>query len=179
MALDAGVAGLDIFHARGVENISASGMVDVLASRAVAAFAADIPLGHLFRVDVVIDRVAAIAGGTGGPLHIVGRIKWNPPIGAIGDEIGTPNAVGDIPLGRFGKVVVPFFREVALLPKTAVNQRDVVAGEFGNCVGGKIRDDGIWELARIANHIGHRRFSPAFVDLGVALLAGRRADEMS
>src|SRR5882762_5064795 len=166
-------------HSRSIQDVSASGMLYMLASRAVAPFAAHLPLCHLFRVDVVIDGVAPIAPRTSGPLHIVWRIKWSPPVRAMGDEIRPPNAVGDIPLSRFRKIVVSSFREVALLPNAAVNEGDLVSSESGNGVGGKIWDDGIRKFARIANNIGHWRFSPAFVDLGVARPAGRRADVVS
>ena len=40
---------------------AARGMGDVLAARAVAAFAADIPFRYLLGVDVVVDGMAAIA----------------------------------------------------------------------------------------------------------------------
>ena len=49
--------------------LARDGMRNVLAARTVAAFAADVPLGHLLGVDVVVDRVAAVAGGTRGALH--------------------------------------------------------------------------------------------------------------
>src|ERR1700687_6386445 len=109
MALDAGVACLDVFHSRGIQDVSASGMLHMLASRTVAPFAAHVPLRHLFRVDVVIDGVAAIACNTSGPLHIVWRIKWGPPVGAICGEIPSPNAGGDIALRRFRNIVVSPF----------------------------------------------------------------------
>src|SRR5260370_30386459 len=124
MALDAGVVGADIVHAGRIHSVAASGMLHVLASRTVAAFAADVPLRDLLGVDVVVDRVAAIAGGTGGPLEIVGRIKRRPPVGSIGHEVGPPEAIGNIPLIGFRKVVVSSFGDLTLLPNTAVNPAD-------------------------------------------------------
>src|SRR5260370_24338245 len=179
MALNEGVVGADVVHTRGIQCVSARGMLTMLASRAVAAFATYVPLRHLFGVDVVIDRVAAIACRTCGPLHIVRRIKWRPPVGSIGHEIWPPNTVGDIPLGRFRKIVVSLFREVTLLPTAPVNQGYLVPGKSGNGVCSKIGHDGVMQFTRITNDICHGRLSPAFVDLGMTLLARFRADVVS
>ncbi len=100
-----------------------------------------------------------------------------PPVGAVGDEIGTPDLVGDVPLRGLGIIVVADLGEVALLPDAAVDQRDVVFGEFDAAVSvGEIGNDGVGMLARIAHHVGHRRLLPALVDIGVARLAGPRPD---
>src|SRR6266481_8629245 len=96
MTLDTGVAGRDIIHMRRIQNVVARGTLHMFTSRPVASFAADVPLRHLFGVDVVIDRVASIAGWPRGPLHIVRRIKWRPPVGPRGDEIRPPDAMGNI-----------------------------------------------------------------------------------
>ena len=179
MALDAGVAGLDIAQVRGIQNISAGWMLDVLAAGAVATFAADVPLGDLFCVDVVADGMAAIAGGAGGPLHVVGGIECGPPVGAVGNEIGPPDFVGDIPLRGLRVIVVADFCEVALLPHAAVDEGDLVLGELGDFVCRKVGDDDVRGVARIANDVGHRSFAPVLVDLRVAFLAGGRAGEVS
>ena len=44
MALDASVIGLHIVHARGIENVAARGMGDVLAAGCVATLATYVPL---------------------------------------------------------------------------------------------------------------------------------------
>src|SRR5579863_642758 len=121
MALDTGIACRDIIHSRRIQNVSARRMLHMFTSRPVALFAANVPLCHLLGVDVVIDRVASIAGRTRGPLHIVRRIKWLPPIGPLGDEIRPPDAMGHVPLRRFRKIIVSSFSEVTLLPEAAVN----------------------------------------------------------
>src|SRR5580700_4943512 len=121
MTLDTSIACRDIIHSRRIQNVSARGMLHVLTSRPVALFAANVPLRHLLGVDVVIDRVASIAGRTSGPLHIVRRIKWLPPVGPFGDEIRAPDAMGHIPLRGSWKVIVTSFGEVTLLPEAAVN----------------------------------------------------------
>src|ERR1700757_1705823 len=175
MALDAGVAGLDVIHVRGVQNIGAGWVRYVFAAGAVAAFAADVPLGDFFGVDVVADGVAAIAGGAGGGLHVVGGRERHPPIGAVGNEIGAPDFVDDIPLRAFRKIVVADFREVALLPDAAVDERNLVPGELSDFVGGEIGDDDVRRFAGIADDVGHGRFAPVLVDLRVALLAGSGA----
>src|SRR5579872_320974 len=114
MALDAGITSRNINHSRRIKNVSARGMLHMFASGAVALFASDVPLCHLFGVDVVVDGVAAIAGWTCGPLHIVRRIKRLPPIGPLGYKIGPPDAMGNVPLRRLWKIIVSSLREVAL-----------------------------------------------------------------
>ena len=47
-------------------------LADVIAAGAVTALAADVPFGDGLLTDVVVDRVAAVAQRTGGPLHVVG-----------------------------------------------------------------------------------------------------------
>ncbi len=179
VALDAGIGRLDVIHSRRVQDIAPRGMLDMLASRAVTLFAADVPLRNLLAADVVIDGVAAIAGGAGGALHVVWRVEGRPPIGAVGDEIGAPDTMVDVPLSRLGKIVVASFGEIALLPDTAVDQGDLILSELGDGVGGKIRNDGVGRLPRIANDVGHERLAPVLVDLRVAFLAGRRAEVVS
>src|SRR6267378_6590050 len=98
MALDAGVVGPDVVLACGTQNVAARRMLGVLAAGTVAAFAANVPLDDLFGVDVVVDGMAAIAGGAGGSLHVVGRVERHPPIGSVGNKIGSPDVVGDVPL---------------------------------------------------------------------------------
>src|ERR1700733_2237754 len=114
MALDTGIAGRDIIHSRRIQNVPARGLLHMLAARSVALFASNVPLRHLLGMDVVIDRVASIAGRPRGPLHIVGRIKWLPPVRPFGDEIRTPDAMGHIPLRGFGKIIITSFREITL-----------------------------------------------------------------
>ena len=134
VALDAGIAGRDVVHAGGIERVAAGRMLHVLAARAVAALAADVPFGHLFRVNVVIDGVATVAGRPGGPLHVVGRIERLPPIGSFGHEIRAPRMMHDVPLRGLGKIVVADLREVALLPYAAVDECDVTLRELGDWV---------------------------------------------
>ncbi len=179
VALDAGVIGLDGIHARGIENVSPSGVLDVFAAGAVAALAADVPFGNLFGVDVIADGVAAIAGGAGGALHVVWWIERLPPIRAFGDEIRTPHFMGDVPLSGLGKIVVADFREVTLLPETPIDERDLIPRELGNFIGREVRDDGVRKFARIANNVGHGRFVPVFINLRVTFLAGGGAGVVS
>ena len=178
MALNTGVVGANVVHTGRIQSVAARWMRDVLAPGTVATFAAYIPLRHLLGLDVVADGVTAVAGGTGGPLHIVRGIERRPPVGSIGDEIWSPNAVGDIPLGWFGKIIIAALGEITLLPNAAVDQGDLVFRESGDGVGGEIGNDGVGKFARIANDIGHRSFSPAFVELRVTLFAGFGADVM-
>jgi hypothetical protein len=78
MALDAHVIGIDIVHLRRIDDIATGGMRRVFASRSVAAFTPDVPLRDLFGPDVVIHRMAAIAGWTRRALHIIGGDKTAP-----------------------------------------------------------------------------------------------------
>src|ERR1700676_4169521 len=82
MALDARVRGLDVVHSARIQDVAARSMLDMLAPRAMAALAAYVPFRHLLGLNVVVDGMAAIAGGASGPLHIVGRIKLCPPVRA-------------------------------------------------------------------------------------------------
>jgi len=172
MGLDAGVAGLDVVHVCGIQKIGARRMRVVFAAWAVATLAAYVPLGDFFGVDVVADGVATVAERAGGTLHVVGEIERHPPVGAIGNEIGAPDFVGDVPLSGFGVVVVADFGEVALLLEAAVDERDIVLCEFEDFVGGEVGDDGVRKFAGIADDVSHGRFAPVFVNLRVAFLAG-------
>src|SRR6202023_3229069 len=118
-------------------------MLHVLTAGPVTLFASNIPLRHLFGVDVVVDGVASVASRPRRPLHIVRRIKWLPPVSPLSPEIRPPDSMGHIPLCRLRKTVVPSFREVTLLPDAAVDQRDLVLGEFGNRIRCEIGNDGI------------------------------------
>src|SRR4030088_1467762 len=105
-------------------------MVDVRASGTVAAFAAHIPLRHLLGLNVEVHRVASVASGARGPLHIVRGIERLPPVSALWNKIRFPGLVGDVPLCAFGKIIVANFGEIALLPDAAINERDLILREF-------------------------------------------------
>jgi hypothetical protein len=126
MALNASVVGLDIVHAGRVENIAARRVGGVLAPGTMATFAADVPLGHLLRVNVISHRVAAIAGGSSWTFHVIGRVVRLPPVGTGLDKVGKPPSMRDIPLDGQGKVIVSNLREIALFPDAAVDERDLV-----------------------------------------------------
>jgi hypothetical protein len=93
----------------------------VIDTRTVAALAADVPLGHGLGLDVVVDRMAAVAQRAGRPLHVVWRIKLSPPVGIVFDEVAAKNLVRDIPRDRLRIVVVSDLRKIALLPDAAVH----------------------------------------------------------
>src|SRR5258708_18712827 len=119
MALNTGVVGPHVIHARRIQGVPARGMLHMLASRPVAPFATYVPLRYLFGVDVVIDGMAAVACRTRRPLHIVRRIKRRPPVRPIRHEIWPPNPVGDLPLRRLRKIIIAPFLGVTLLPNAA------------------------------------------------------------
>lgn len=175
MALNAGIVGLNIVEARGIDNIATRGVRVVFAAWAVTLFAANVPLDNFLGVNVVTNGMAAIAGWACGPLHVVRRIKGLPPVSSLCNEIEAPLVYRDIPLSGLWVVVVANLREVALLPQGTVNQRDLIFGEFRDCVGGQIGNDSVWEFVGVANDIGHGRFLPVLICLRVALLAGLRS----
>src|SRR5215831_21143625 len=102
-------------HAGWIQDVSRRVMGHVLTARPVASFAAHVPFGHTVIVDVVVYRVAAVTGWSGGPLHVVSRIKRFPPIGARRDKIGTPGLMHHIPLRALGEIIISHLRKIALL----------------------------------------------------------------
>src|SRR6185437_3432904 len=90
VALDAGVVGGDGGEARGVHDVVAGGVRDVKAAGSVALFTADVPLGDLMGVDVVVDGVAAVAERAGGALHVGVGVEGGPPVGAFFGVVGKP-----------------------------------------------------------------------------------------
>src|ERR1700733_15238284 len=148
----------------------------MLAAGTVAAFTAYVPLGDLLGVDVEIDGVAAVAGWARRALHVIGGIERLPPIGTLGHEIGPPDFGGDVPLRGLREIVVTNFGEVTLLPDAAVDESDIFLGEFGDFVGGEIRDDRVGMYARVADHVGHRSLLPVGIDFFVAFFAFLRTD---
>src|SRR5579864_390038 len=97
-------------------------MLCMRAARTVTTFASYVPFRDLIGVNVVIDGVAAIAGGPGRTLHVVGRIVGFPPVGALGYKIGLPGVMRDVPLCGLREIIVADFRKVALLPDAPVDQ---------------------------------------------------------
>src|ERR1700722_20434340 len=89
---------------------------------AMAALAANVPLGDLLGADVVAHGVAAVAERTRRSLHVVGRIQRGPPVRAVLDEVAPPDAMGDVPLRRLDEVVVADLGEIPLLPAASVDE---------------------------------------------------------
>src|SRR6478752_4534242 len=119
----------------------------MFAARTVAPLAADVPLRDLLRVNVVSNRMAAVASWASRSLHIVRRIILRPPVGAGFYEIFTPCMVLDFPLHGQRVIIIADFGEVSLLPEASVNEGDLVAREFCDGVGRKVRNDRIRVLA--------------------------------
>src|SRR5690348_12884487 len=57
-------------------------MLNVQASGAMALFAAHVPFRDLMGLDVVVDGVASVAGGSGGAVKVGGSVEGLPPVGA-------------------------------------------------------------------------------------------------
>src|SRR5579872_6796999 len=127
MALDAGIAGRHVVQMSGIDNVGARGMCDMFAAGAMAAFAANVPLGDLFCVNVITHRMAAVAKRPCGAVEVVTGIKRSPPIASCGRHlIFAPFLVYDFPLNGQREIVVADFCEVALLPDASVDESHLI-----------------------------------------------------
>src|SRR5712671_5447645 len=99
-------------------------------TRSMTLLAANIPFGYGLGLNVVIHGVAAITEWTGGPLHIVGWIKRNAPVGVGRDHVRPPNLMAHIPLRPERIVIVTLFCEVTLFPFAPVDEGNILDGEF-------------------------------------------------
>lgn len=126
LALDTDV--ISSYEVQGVRihNVVSCRVRSVLASRSTTLFAADIPLRHRFGFDVVIHRVAAIAGAASRTIEIARTITRNPPVSACFDVIRKPLLLSNIPLGRQREVIVAPLGEISLLVATPVNEGDII-----------------------------------------------------
>ena len=98
VALNAGVVCADEVEFVGVDDVGPGGMGNMNATGAVALLAAYIPLGDSFCLDVVVDGVTAVAGGSGGAVEVCGTVVRHPPIGAGLNVIREPPVLLNIPL---------------------------------------------------------------------------------
>jgi hypothetical protein len=141
------------------------------ASRTMAFFTSNIPLGHGLGLQIVVNGMAAIAGRACWPIGVLRAIKWHPPVGASLDVIGKPFLVFYIPLCRKWKVVITNFGEVPLLPQASIGKRYLIQGERAKriCVG-EISEHGVGMHFGVANDICHSGLLPGAIDLSVAFL---------
>src|SRR6185437_2484359 len=131
MALNTDIVGGHGIHPAWIDDIAARGMLNVVTSGAMTAFATDIPFRNLLCMDVIADGMTAVAGRPGGSLHVVGRIKLRPPVSpGRWHMIRQPLMRADVPLHRQRKIIVANFGEVALLPNAAVNERNLIHGKL-------------------------------------------------
>ena len=158
----------------GLTMFARDGFARMRGARAVALFAAHVPLRHGLGLDVVVHRMAAVAQRAGGALHVVVGIKSRPPVGAGRGLIGPPDLMRDVPLRAERIVIVALLREIALLPLAAVDEGDVVLREFHQRIGlGEVGKDRVGMRLRIAHHVRHAGLAPAVVYRRMARLAGR------
>src|SRR5262245_51124930 len=106
MALDARIVRTDVIELRGIYNRRRNRTLNVSAAGTVAAFAADVPFRNCLCLDVVVDRVAAVAEWTCRPPHVVGGVVGYPPIGVRLHEVGAPLPMRYVPLRRQRIVIV-------------------------------------------------------------------------
>src|SRR6202012_1533714 len=131
---------------------------------AVTLLAADVPFGNLAGGEIVIDRVAAVAGGTGGAVGIGLAVVGCPPVGAVRDVIGQPLAMRDVPLRGERKGVATTVFEIALLKCAAVDERDLIEREGADRVRVcEVAKHGVGMRPRIANDVGHAGLAPPVV----------------
>ena len=177
MALNASVVGAHKIEARRIDDGRLRRPLHMFTAWPVATFAANVPLGDRFGLDVVIDRVTAVARRSCWAFEIIRRIERGPPVRSVFHEIRSPDLVCDIPLRRFREIVIPYFLEVALLPFAPVDKGNVIFGEVYERI--RFREVGqncFGMLFGIDNHVGHACFFPALIDLRMTGPAGRGAD---
>src|SRR6516162_994081 len=121
VALDANVVRVHVVQPGRIHDVCGR-IVRVRAPWAVAALAANIPLDHTIRMDVVTHGMASVAEWARRTLHVVRRVERRPPVRSVLHEVAAPDAVGDIPLRREYEIVVADPREVTLLPDAPVDQ---------------------------------------------------------
>src|SRR5882724_7226362 len=137
----------------------------MLASRSMAFFAADVPLGDCLGLDIVVDGMAAVTKRTGRTLCVTHWIELGPPVGAFRYVIGAPDSVRYVPLGAEREIIVADFLEVSLLPFCAIDERYVVLLESDQWVSlRKIGKDHFRVYRWIGHHVGHPCFAPARID---------------
>src|SRR5215469_3227180 len=169
MALDASVAGFDIVGVRRIENVGPCWVLYVFAAWTMASFAADIPFCDPLGVDVIAYRMTAVASRAGGSLQVVRRKKRHPPVRTLADEILAPFVILYLPLSRQREIVVSYLREISLLPKTTVNEGDLIQSEFRYPVTCKTGNKSFGMFSGIAYHVRHRSLLPSVINICVAL----------
>lgn len=180
VALHADVVGANGVEALRVDDVLRGRPRDVLTARTVTFFAAYVPLGDLTGGEVVVYGVAAVAGGARGSVGVGLAIMRRPPVGTIGDMIGQPFAMLDVPLRGEREVVAAAFLKIALLPAAAIDECDLVECEGADRIRiCKVAEHRAGMELRIANDIGHPGLPPAVVGCFVAWPASGRADECS
>src|SRR5579864_6030676 len=145
----------------------------MLASRTVTLFASYVPFGDSLSLDVVVDRVAAVAQGAGRPGGVRLRIELCPPIRSIRHVVGSPDPMAYIPLGAEREVVVTNFLKVSLLPFGAINKCNVLFLESHQRIGlREIGKDDLRVHLRVGDNVSHPRLAPALVHCRMAGLTG-------
>lgn len=179
VALNADVVAPHIIQLAGIYDILFGRVFDVFAARSMALFAAHIPLSHLLRLDVVIHRMATVAGWAGWPVEIRRSIKRNPPIGAGFCVVRKPPAFLDVPLCRKWIIIVSTLGKVALFPAASIDERHLIQTESDNRIGMReISKHSLGMLLGIADHIRHPCLLPALVRFSMAFLTTLRSYKM-
>src|SRR5579862_5106198 len=162
-----------------IDNILPRWMLRMRTAWSMTLLAANVPLGHLFRFDVVVDRVASIACRPGGPVEVCRAIEGHPPVGTSFHVIGEPAALFNVPLRRQRKVIVASLGEVTLFPTASVHKRHFVKSKGPNGIFMfKISQHRFWVLLGISDHVRHPCFLPVVVLSSMATLATLRPDKM-
>jgi len=126
VALDANVIPPNRIQCCRIHDVVLSRVSNVLATRSMTLFAADVPLRHGFGLDVVVYRVASIARRAGGAIEIGRTIIRYPPVSACFDVIREPHLLRDVPLRRERKIILAPLGEIPLLVATPVYEGDIL-----------------------------------------------------
>lgn len=98
----------------------------MVPSRTVTLLAADIPLRDRLRLDVVVDRMAAVTERSSWARRVCLRVECGPPIRTASDVIRPPDLMAYVQLSAQRKIVVADLLKVSLLPLGPVDKCDVL-----------------------------------------------------
>lgn len=180
VALDADVVAADEIKRLRIDDVRAGWMGDMFRSGSMALFAPHVPLGHLLCQHVVVDRVAAVAGGARWPLHVGWAVVRNPPVCSGFNVIREPAFLRDVPLRGKGVVIVTPPGEISLLVPASIDEGDIVESKGAERVRlSEVTEHRVRMEPRIANDIRHPCPLPSVELFLVAPFAVFRANKVS
>src|SRR5260370_17572674 len=97
----------------------------VLTAGAMTLLTSHVPFRNGLGLDVVVNRMAAVAKGSGRARGVCLRIELGPPVGAHRDVVRPQHLMSQVPLRAKREIVVAYLLEIPLLPLGAVNHRNL------------------------------------------------------